>query len=178
MNRLTRAFCGFLLTVAAVGCGTSYQWRSPVPEKWRTVAVPTFRNETDLSEIGAISARQILRELQREGSFKVCSAGEAALEIQGTIKQVMAGNVAYNRRSGLRIGSYKMSMKAVVSVIDKLDGRVLIDNRSYAASTTFAGGQDTTTSERDASGRLADDLSRQVVDDVLAFPFDKEEAKR
>lgn len=178
MSRLAGVFCGLLMAVAAVGCGTSYQWRSPVPEKWRTIAVPTFRNESDLSEIGAISARQVLRELQREGSFKVRPSGESALEIQGVVKQVSAGSVAYNRRSGLRISSYSMSMQAVVSVIDKLNGRVLIDNRSYTAKTTFAGGQDMTTSERDASGRLAEDLSRQVVDDVLALSFDKEEAEK
>lgn len=167
MNRLTTVICASLLAVVAIGCGTSYRWRSSVPEKWRTVSVPTFRNESELSEIGAVAARQVAREFQREGTFKLSSVGEAALEVQGVIRFVGANNVAYNRRSGLRIGSYKMTAQAVVSVIDKLNGRVLIDNRTYVASTTFAAGQDLTTAERDASGRLADELSRNVVADVL-----------
>ena len=178
MTRLAKVVFGGLLAASAVGCGTSYQWRSSVPEKWRTVAVPTFRNESELSEIGSIAARQVAREFQREGTFSLRPTGEAALEVQGEITSVGANNVAYNRRLGLRIGSYKMTAQATVSVIDKLNGRVLIDNRTYAASTTFAAGQDMTTAERDASGRLAEELARSVVDDVLALSFDKEEAKK
>ena len=44
---------------------------------------------------------------------------------------------------------------------------MLIDNRSYRAKASVTSGQDVTTSMRDASGRLADDLARQVVSDVL-----------
>ena len=150
-----------------LGCGTSYSWRSSVPEDMRTVAVPTFRNESDVVELGAIASRQILREFQREGTFKVQMTGDAALEIQGVIKSAKPASAGYDRRSGLRMASYDFIATAEVSVIDKRKGKVLIDNRRYRAQTGFTAGQDRATAMRDASGRLADDLSRQVVDDVL-----------
>ena len=70
-------------------------------------------------------------------------------------------------RSGARIASREFDAHAEISVIDKRSRKVLVDNRPYTARTTFTAGQDRTTAMRDASGRLMDDLARQVVDDIL-----------
>lgn len=156
-----------VLCLALGGCAADYRWRSSVPEGARTVAVPTFRNESDVNEIGAVASRQLLREFQREGTFKVRASGKAAIEIQGVVKSVSPGLVAYNRRLGGRVGAYDLSASVEVSVIDRRSRRVLVDSRSYVAKATFTAGQDSTTAIRDASGRLMDDLARQVVDDVL-----------
>lgn len=158
---------GLMCAALLVGCASSYTWRSSVPAEMRTVSVPTFANQSELMEIGALSTRQILREFQREGTFAIRPVGEAALEIQGSVSSVSTGTVSYNRRSWRRYNAYELRMTATVSVIDKSSGAILIDNKRYKAETTMTGGQDQTTSERDASGRLADDLARQIVDDVL-----------
>ena len=157
----------FALSAVLCGCGTSYSWRSSVPEGVRTVSVPTFRNESALAELGAVASRQILREFQREGTFAIRRAGDAALEVQGTVKSALANVGAYDRRTGMRLVGYDLSAEAEVSVIDKRAHKVLVDNRRYLARTTFVGDQDRTTAMRDAAGRLMDDLARQVVDDVL-----------
>ena len=163
-------FCASCLVLCAsclVGCATDYSWRSAVPADARTVTVPTFRNESNVSEVGALASRQLLREFQREGTFKVRSADEAAIEVQGVIKAVSPAMTAYNRRSGGRTAAYELSATAEISVVDKRKGKVLVDNRKYVANATFTAGQDKTTAVRDASGRLMDDLARQVVDDIL-----------
>ena len=149
------------------GCGSSYCWRSSVPESARTVSVPTFRNESDVAELGAIASRQILREFQREGTFAIRSTGDAAIEIQGVVKSASSNINAYDRRSSLRMSAYRMTADVEVSVIDKRSQKVLVNNRKYVATADFSAGQDLTTAARSASGRLMDDLSRQVVDDVL-----------
>ena len=149
------------------GCATDYSWRSAVPEDARTVTVPTFRNESNVSEVGALASRQLLREFQREGTFKVRTSGEAAIEVQGVIKSVSPAMAAYNRRAGGRVAAYDLSATAEISVIDKRSRKVLVDNRRYVAYATFTAGQDKTTAIRDASGRLADDLAQRVVDDLL-----------
>ena len=154
-------------SVLMCGCATDYSWRSAVPEAARTVTVPTFRNESSVSEIGALASRQLLREFQREGTFKVRSAGEAAIEVQGVIKSVSPAMAAYNRRAGGRVAAYNLSATAEISVVDKRTRKVLVDNRQYVANATFTAGQDRTTAVRGASGRLMDDLARQVVDDIL-----------
>ena len=152
---------------AMCGCATDYSWRSSVPEDARTVTVPTFRNESNVSEIGALASRQLLREFQREGTFRIRTSGNAAIEVQGVIKSVAPALAAYNRRAGGRVAAYDLSAIAEISVIDKRRGKVLVDNRRYVARTTFTAGQDRTTAVRDASGRLMDDLAQQVVGDIL-----------
>ena len=157
-----------LIALCAIcGCATDYSWRPSVPEAMRTVSVPTFRNESEVNELGAVASRQLLREFQREGTFKVRMSGEAAIEIQGVVKSANCGMSAYDRRIRGRIAAYDCSAVVEVSVIDKRNRKVLIDNRKYKAETSVTSGQDVTTSMRDASGRLADDLARQVVNDVL-----------
>ena len=166
-----------LACLALCGCGTGYRWRSGVPQEMRTVAVPTFRNESDLQEAGAVASRQLLREFQREGTFSIRPTGDAALEVQGTVLSVGGGSSAFDRRSGLRLSASEVVANATVTVVDKRRGKVLVNSRPYVARTTYAGGQDATTARRDAAGRLMDDLARQVVDDVLALGFGGEEGK-
>ena len=157
--------CGALALLLS-GCA-SYSWTSQVPERLRTVAVPTMRNESSVTEIGSVMTRQLLREFQREGTFSIRRGDDAALEVQGVVKSVSDAATGYSRRSGLRTVSYDVTAVVEVSVVDKVNGRVLVDNRPYRARTTVSAAQDLLSANRDASGRLADDLSRQVVDDIL-----------
>lgn len=151
----------------AGGCASAYTWRSSVPQEKRTVSVPSFISDADSMEAGAIAARQVAREFQREGTFRLAPSEEAALEIQGNVKWVSTDQTGYSRRQNSRFYSYSLTMHAEISVIDKRSGKVLVNNREYEAYTTTAMSQDATTAERDAMGRLADDLARQIVDDVL-----------
>ena len=163
--------CWLAAGFAVCGCGTDYAWRSSVPEEMRTVSVPTFRNESDLQEAGAVAARQVLREFQREGTFAIRGSDDAALQVQGTVVSVGGGIVAYDRRRGFRLGGHEITVQAKVSVVDKRRGKVIVDNRTYSATATFSSGDDYTTAQRDASGRVMEDLARQIVDDVLLLSF-------
>ena len=178
---IPKQFCAaampLLACLALCGCGTGYRWRPGVPQEMRTVAVPTFRNESDLQEAGAVAARQLLREFQREGTFSVRQVGDAALEVQGTVVSVSVGGGAFDRRSGLRLSAQEAVVHASVSVVDKRRGKVLVNSRPYSARATYTVGQDSTTAKRDASGRMMEDLARQVVDDVLALGFGGEGGK-
>ena len=160
------------LAIAGVcGCGTDYVWRSSVPENARTVSVPTFRNESDVAELGAVASRQIRREFQREGTFKIRAAGDAALEVQGVIKSASTGISAYDRRSGVRCAAYDFEAAVEVSVVDKRSHKVLVENRTFVARANMTVGQDLVTARRDASGRLMEDLAHQVVDCVLGIKW-------
>ena len=152
------------------GC-SSYTWTSPVPRDMRTVSVPTFRNETDVVELGAIAARQTLREFQREGTFRIASADDAAIEVQAVLKTANAGMLNYKRGQSMRAHEFRYSLVADVSLVDRRNGKVLVDNRQYRAETTFFSDTDIVTTRRDAAGRLAEDLARQIVDDVVGYKW-------
>lgn len=168
---IKRIFAYTLVAAALCGCKTSYQWTNRTPEDMRTVAVPVFRNESEITEFGAVATRQLLREFQREGTFKIRDVGNSAVEIQGVIKKSHSSWGQGDRRTGQRLSSFDLSIEAEVSVIDKKRGRVLIDNKTYRAETVFLSNGDSLTGMRDASGRLADDLARKIVDDVVSMQW-------
>ena len=91
MKAVHYAVVGLMSGLALCGCGTDYAWRSSVPEGMRTVSVPTFRNESNLQEAGAIATRQVLREFQREGTFAIRPADDAALQIRAPSSPLPAG---------------------------------------------------------------------------------------
>jgi len=153
--------------VLACGCASSYSWSPTVPRQLRTVSVPVFRNESNLTELGSKMTTQLLREFEREGTFELRQVGNAAVEIQGVVKGIRSTMTASDRRTGQRLSGYDVDATVEISVIDKTTSRVVVDNRKYTAHATYAAAQDLSTALRDASGRLAEDLARQVVDDVL-----------
>ena len=175
--RGVRLFAVMMVAAVVSGCA-GYNWRSEVPAAMRTVAVPTMRNESRVTELGSVTTRQLLREFQREGTFAIAPVGETALEIQGVIKDSGHGELGYDRRSGMRVRIGELRVIAEVSVIDKAAGKVLVDNRRYEAVTVQNLGQDINTANRDASGRLAEDLARQIVDDVLNLKWETGKAEK
>ena len=165
-----------LAAFALAGCA-GYRWTSPVPSDMRTVSVPTFRNESDVVELGAVATRQVLREFQREGTFKIASADDAAVEVQGVVKSASSALIHFKRMETMRAYEHRLVVSADVSVIDRRSGKVVVDNRRYVAETTYLSNTDIVTARRDASGRAADDLARQIVDDVTSCRWDGAKAK-
>lgn len=170
--RMFKFFFAFALAALSSGCAT-YKWTSDVPEDKRTVFVPVFRNESEVTELGNVVTRQILREFQREGTFKISTSSDCALEIQGVIGSASISRVNSSIRDhGNRRMERRFKSEAVVSFIDKKSGMVLVDNRKYIGRTTFYGDRDVVTLQRDASGRIAEDIARQIVDDVLNLKWE------
>ena len=143
----------------------------------RTVNVPTFRNETDLLELGAVATRQVLREFQREGTFKIASADDAAIEVQGVIKSASVGRIYFKREMSMRAYEQRLVVSADVSFVDRRNGKVMVNNRKYTAETTYFSDTDMATARRDASGRAAEDLARQIVDDMTSGRWDNAKGK-
>lgn len=164
------------MVIVAAGCA-NYSWKSSVPAEMRTVQVPVFRDASGLTETGPVVTRQILREFQREGTFSVVSDG-AALEVQGEVVSASSRGNNSSFRVGSRVHGGMFVLSATVSVIDKIRGRILVNNRMYTGETPYSAMQDNTTAYRDAAGRAADALAQRVVDDVLKLKFDVETEKK
>ena len=161
-------FLTVLASAALVAGCASYRWTSSVPTEMRTVSVPTFRNDSNVTELGSVVTRQILREFQREGTFKIVRGEDAALEIQGSVVSATSAVAGTDRTSGQRHSLQDFALKAVVSVVDHRNGRVLVNNRTYEVSVPFGADGDLMTGRRNASGRVAEELATRIVDDVLS----------
>ena len=64
-----------------------------------------------------------------------------------------------------------------MSFIDKIGGKVVVNDRVYRAETSFLAGDDIATGRRDARSRLAEELARRIVDDLTAVDWKQKEVK-
>ena len=83
--------------------------------------------------------------------------------------------VSFDRAYGSRADEYRYLVTAEVSIIHKDAGRVLQANRPYTGETTFLVQGDLLTAQRNAAQRIAHDLARQIVDDVVSYPYNRAE---
>lgn len=170
--KILKSLSAVAISAFLAGC-SAYRWTSGVPEDMRSVFVATFRNDSEVTELGGVVTRQILREFQKEGTFKVSTPDDCALEIQGIISNNGLSRVVSSVRDySNRRKERRFTAVALVSFIDKKSGKVLVNDRKYVGRTTFYGDRDVLTLQRDASGRLAEDIARQVVDDALSLKWE------
>ena len=170
MKRIRTGFALLLPALALCGCA-SYRWTSRVPDEIRTVAVPVFENRTMSAELGPIISQYVLREFQREGTFSIRRTGDAALEVQGSVEKASRTPIDYDRGYGMRAKEYRYEVTVSVALVDKSSGKVLFENRRYSGETTFLTQNDLLTGQRDAAQRVAHDIARQIVDDIVGFPY-------
>ena len=160
-----------LLAAALLSGCAGYTWGTSVPREYRMVSVPVFENMTTVSEIGPIVTQYVLREFQREGSFRIVRSEDAVIEVQGVLSSMSREGIAYDRGQGMRASEYRYVIVADVTFVDKKSGKVLLEKKGIKGETTFLTNNDLLTGQRNASFRIADDIARQVVNDALALPF-------
>ena len=151
----------------STGCST-YRFRSSVPEELRTIAVPVFENASGFPEIDAVVTEYVLREFQREGTFKIKGVHDASLKLLGKLVKSETQALNYDRNYGSRTSEYRYSIVAEITLVERGTGKLLIDGMQIKANTTFLTQGDMLTGLQDAYPRIAKDLSRSIVDAVLA----------
>ena len=162
----------FVLTLAATllaftGCST-YRFSSAVPEELRTIAVPVFENASSYPEIDSIVTQYVLREFQRQGTFKIKDLNDSSLKLIGRLVKSDLQPLSYDRNYGSRTSEYRYALVAEITLVERSTGKLLIDAMPIKANTTFLTHGDMLTGMQDAYPRIAKELSRSIVDAVLA----------
>ena len=159
------------LAVAAIlvqaGCA-SYSFRSNVPEELRTIAVPVFENDSGFPELDAVVTQYVLREFQREGTFKLARYENASVRLTGKLVSSRHESFTYDRNYNSRASEYRYTVTVRISLWEAGSGKMLINNQPISAQTTFLTQGDMLTGLQDAYPRVAKELSRKIVDTVLA----------
>ena len=166
LPRIASALFAAALMLAA-GCA-QYRFGSAVPEELRTIAVPVFENTSGFPEIDAITTQYVLREFQREGTFKIDMLDNASLKLLGKLIRADTHSLNYDRNFGSRTTEYRYTLIAEITLVERATGKLLIDGMNVKANTTFLTHGDMLTGLQDAGPRIAQELSRAIVNTVLA----------
>lgn len=161
--------CSVLATVllAVAGC-SSYRFGSSVPEELRTLSVPVFENETGFPEIDASVTQYVLREFQRQGTMRISAPENASLKLLGKLRETNPQSLNYDRNYVARASEYRYELTAEITLVERGTGKLLIDNLTVKANTTFLTRGDMLTGLQDAYPRVSKELARNIVDAVLA----------
>ncbi len=149
------------------GCA-QYRFGSNVPQELRTIAVPVFENASGFPEIDALVTQYVLREIQREGTFKIAPLESASLKLLGKLSKSDTDSLSYDRNYGSMTSEYRYALVAKITLVERGSGKLLIDNVPIKANTTFLTHGDMLTGLQDAGPRVAKELARAIVDAVLA----------
>ena len=169
MDRLWRLPLWF--GVAAL-CGCAGYQLGPVSGTTagaKSVEIMPFSNQTMEPHLAEAVTAEMRREIQRDGTFKLATHGDADIIVSGTIVNYVRIPLAFQPSDALTVTDYSVKMMAVVTARERGSGKLLLNAQRVTGSTLVVVGSNLTSAERQALPLLADDLARNATS-LLANP--------
>ena len=138
-----------------------------LPPGIRTVAVPTFVNETTEPLLEAEITRAVIAEIQRDGALRIVAAGEADAVLKGRIRAFTMNPVSYTRDDALRAEEYRIILTAAYTLVNAKTGAVVSEHPQVEGDATFQVIGDLTTSKQNGLPTAARDLAHDLVEKIV-----------
>jgi outer membrane lipopolysaccharide assembly protein LptE/RlpB len=160
-----------LATTGLAGCGYHVAGQGNVlPPDVKTVAVPVFINQSKQFRIEQKVSAEITRQLIERTRYKVVpNPEEADAVIQGTVKDVETGVIAFNLSTGAAT-ALQVVVTADVRLVDRHTHKTLFSNPKYVFREEYQISTSATQlfqEEDPALTRLSQDFARTLVTDIL-----------
>lgn len=150
--------------VLLAGCGYKLGEIRPTPMRSvRTLAVPTFKNDTYEPRIEVLFADTLVKKLQQDGTYEIVSDNTADAILNCTVKKVERRSLRSVQNDVLATSEFGLRVDAEYEVKDRITGAILMRG-SVQGKTSFFSGNDLQTIERQALSNAASDLA----DDITA----------
>jgi outer membrane lipopolysaccharide assembly protein LptE/RlpB len=165
-----QAWCVLPLFLLA-GCGYHTAGHAgQLPESVKTIAVPSFKNETTTYRIEQMLTASVVREFTTRTHYRIMNdPGETADAIlRGTVLSTSASPLSYDTASG-RAASVLVVVSLKVSLSDR-NGKVLYQNPAYLFREQYEVSQDLKSffeEDSPAFRRLSQDFARTLVSNIL-----------
>jgi outer membrane lipopolysaccharide assembly protein LptE/RlpB len=143
---------------------------STLPPDVKTLAVPVFSNQSKQFRIEQKVSRDITRQLIERTKYKVTADPEAAdAVIEGTVKDVQTGVIAFNLSTGAAT-ALQVVVTADVRMVDRHTHKTLFANSKYVFREEYQISPSSSQlfqEEEPALDRLSQDFARTLVTDIL-----------
>jgi outer membrane lipopolysaccharide assembly protein LptE/RlpB len=160
------------LCVLLAGCGYhAVGGRSArLPANVRTIAVPSFVNETQTYRIEQMLTQEVVREFVSRTNYHVTNeVGDSAdATLKGTVKTAQAAPLTYDAQSG-RVSSAVVTITMKITIVDR-SGKVLFENPNYTFREQYQVSREIASffqEETPALQRMSQDFARTLVSDIL-----------
>ena len=142
MNSSKRSLLFGLAAAASLvlsGC-TGYQLGPIKPTELantRTLAVPTFKNETLEPRIQVLTTNAVIKQLQMDGSFAVAKEKDADATLNATIKTIERRQLRSVRTDVLRSSELEVTIMIEYSVVDNQTSAILANGNVTGRTNIF-----------------------------------------
>lgn len=165
---MIRIFTAFLITTLLAGCGYKLGEIRPTPMRSvRTLAVPTFKNNTYEPRVEVLLADTLIKSLQQDGTYTILSDDTADAIVYCTLKSITRRSLRSVQNNVLATSEFEIVLEVNYQVVDRVTGYVLLEGRARGDSSFFAN-NDLQTTERQAipvaAQELALDLTAQLAE--------------
>jgi hypothetical protein len=146
-GRICAAWAFAALTI--VGC--AYTTRSSLDPKYRTIAVPAFRNESSEYDLQAALTNAVIRKFVADGRLEVvpasqAAAGQADLVVEGVIRNYDLEGMTYDRDD--EVTQFMCKVTVGVRVMDQRAGKPLWEEPQLVNEMLFYTGATGPSSDR------------------------------
>jgi len=153
-------------SVLLAGCGYHAGEIRPTPMRSvRTLAVPTFKNQTYEVRIESLFADTLVKRLQQDGTYELVSDDRADAILTCTITKVERRSIRSVQNNVLATSEFGLRVIGKYEVQDRVTGAVLMRG-NVTGDTTFFSGNDLQTIERQALSNAAASMAERITADV------------
>jgi outer membrane lipopolysaccharide assembly protein LptE/RlpB len=155
----------------ATSCGYHTAGHSvQLPENVKTIAVPSFKNETNTYHIEQMLTASVVREFTTRTHYHLLNNASDAADatLRGTVLSTSASPLTYNTATG-QAASVLIVVSMRVALTDR-QGKVLYQNPSYLFREQYEVSQDLNSffeEDSPAFRRLSQDFARTLVSNIL-----------
>ena len=151
-----------MLAITLAGCGYHLgEIRPTTMRSVRTLAVPTFKNNTFESRIEVLFADTLVKKLQQDGTYRIVDTNQADAVVYCVIEKIDRGALRSVQNNVLATSEFSLSVRARYEIVDIGTGRVLMQG-TVTGNTSFFSGNDLQTLERQGLSNAAADLAENL----------------
>ena len=152
MNRFTLAIFSAALSLFLYGCAGYHI--GPVKPKFmdgvKTVAVPTFDNETLIPRLEVVGAGTLIKQLQQDGTFKIEGSETADAIVECSISRINRNPARTAISDVVATLEYNLKITVKYKVTKRSSGELLDSGDVVGETSFFVSGNDVNQDEQQA----------------------------
>ena len=153
------------LLFLCTGCA-GYHIGASVPKKMegvKTIAVPTFHNETLVPRLEVLAASTLVKQIQQDGTLAVRSKEDADVILEGTIKRINRHGARSVRSDIVKQQEYNLTVTVNYTVTRRSTGQIIDEGNIAGDTSFFVSGNDVNQDERQAIPLAIEKASVNIV---------------
>lgn len=127
----------------------------------KSIQVNPFINQTLQPRLTDAVTSQVRKELQRDGTYKLATSGDADIIVSGSLTTYLRTEVTFATTDILTVRDYRLMLTARVAARERSTGKEIL-NQAVNGYTLIRVGADLPSAERQAMPLLAADLAKNI----------------